>query len=152
MAYVGWWSTCQLAVFSSAEVSCVGLEPRSSGVCRSNDTITATGILTPRVEIRHICLHLSQGGRGWERGKNKLVQLFQFYIAFSPNSLKRDAISHSQTPPMHHQPSSFTQHQIDARERNRERGGGEKAATNSRANTEPSLLSFYYFIVITFSE
>lgn len=56
MAYVGWYSTCQFAVFSSAEVSCVCLELRSSGVCRSNDTITATGILAPRVEIRHISL------------------------------------------------------------------------------------------------
>lgn len=54
-----WWrsSTWEVAVFSSAAVSCVCLEPRSSGACRSNDTTTATGILAPRVEIRHfLCL------------------------------------------------------------------------------------------------
>lgn len=51
-----------LDIFSSAEVSCVCLlEPRSSGVCRSNDTITATGILTPRVEIRHFLMSAKVG-------------------------------------------------------------------------------------------
>lgn len=113
VAYVGWWSTCQLAVSSSAEVCCVDLELKSSGVCRSNDTITVTGILAPRVEIRHHFFFVAR----WVQQKTGSVA--RMYIAKVPTGcidLIGCEITQS-VPADVSSPSCLTQHPTDATER-----------------------------------
>lgn len=110
MAYVG-----AVKLFSSAQVSCVCLEPRSSGVCRSNDTTTATGILAPRVEIRHfLCRKVGQQ----EKKKRETGLTARIYISEVVNRL--DMNSHSQTPEMHHRPAASRSIRM-MREKKRER-------------------------------
>jgi len=121
MPYVGWYSTCQLAVFSSAEVSWVCLELRSSGVCRSRkDTITATGILAPRVEMRHIFLSQSKKKK---KKKNKLNYSNLHCRLRTVRTGCRDLIwceFNHPNPTDASSPRSLTQHQIDAREGKRQ--------------------------------
>lgn len=140
-----WWSsssTWEVAVFSSAAVSCVCLEPRSSGACRSNDTTTATGILAPRVEIRHFfCLSNVFSSPFYRSADSRLFDFFLnffFYIAEASSQSKAGRVERGFTqsnPGDASSPSSLTQHQIDAR-RESEGENKEQQERKKKAKTK----------------
>lgn len=93
-------------------------------MCRSNDTTTATGILAPRVEIRHVFLLLllfcfvARWVSVRTKKKKKLSQLFEFALPRSELGVYTDLTGFTQSNPTDaSSPSSLTQHQFDARER-----------------------------------